>query len=236
MSNTGDNISSAKANWQFSGKMVEHFDNHIQKSIPLYQQGHQLICDLGNFFIRPQSLVYEIGCSTGVLLKKLHTYNQQKKQTQFIGIDIEPDMIAYANGNNKENNINYICENIVNYDLEKSDMIICYYTIQFVSPAVRQLVIDKLYKSLNWGGALIFFEKMRAPDARFQDIFTTLYTDYKLQQGYTQTEIVNKTQSLKGVLEPFSTQGNIDLLKRAGFVDFVSIQKYLSFEGILAIK
>ena len=77
---------------------------------------------------------------------------------------------------------------------------------------------------------------MRAPDARFQDIVSTLYNDFKLANGFTGEEIVSKTRSLKGILEPFSTQGNIDLMKRAGFEDIVSVQKYLCFEGFLAIK
>ena len=38
------------------------------------------------------------------------------------------------------------------------------------------------------------------------------------------------------VLEPFSTQGNLDLLHRAGFVDIIAVCKYLCFEGFLAIK
>ena len=52
----------------------------------------------------------------------------------------------------------------------------------------------------------------------------------------TPDEIIAKAKSLKGVLEPFSTQGNLDLLKRAGFVDIITIFKYLCFEGFLAIK
>ena len=65
---------------------------------------------------------------------------------------------------------------------------------------------------------------------------TGLYTDYKLAQGYTAEEVVSKTRSLKGMLEPFSTQGNIDLMKRAGFVDIIGVLKYVCFEGFLAIK
>ena len=65
---------------------------------------------------------------------------------------------------------------------------------------------------------------------------TSLYNDYKLTQGYSPEEIFAKSVSLKGVLEPFSTQGNIDMMKRAGFVDITSIMKYVSFEGFLAIK
>ena len=65
---------------------------------------------------------------------------------------------------------------------------------------------------------------------------TSLYTDYKLEQGYTHEEIINKSRSLKGILEPFSSQANIDMLKRAGFVDIISLMKYLCFQGFFAIK
>ena len=37
-------------------------------------------------------------------------------------------------------------------------------------------------------------------------------------------------------VEPFSTQGNLDLMSRAGFVDINTILKYICFEGWLAIK
>ena len=65
---------------------------------------------------------------------------------------------------------------------------------------------------------------------------TALYTDYKLAQGYSPNEIIAKARSLKGVLEPFSTAGNNDLLTRAGFKDMITVFKYACFEGYLAIK
>jgi len=83
---------------------------------------------------------------------------------------------------------------------------------------------------------LVIFEKVRGPDARFQDIATAIYTDFKLDRGYTGNEIIAKSRSLKGVLEPFSTAGNLGLLQRAGFVDIMTVMKYVCFEGFLAIK
>ena len=77
---------------------------------------------------------------------------------------------------------------------------------------------------------------MRAPDARFQDMMTSIYNEFKIDQGYTGNEIIAKSRSLKGVLEPFSTQANYDMAKRAGFADIMSIFKCISFEGFLAIK
>ena len=97
-------------------------------------------------------------------------------------------------------------------------------------------MINRIYQSLNWGGAFFMFEKVRAPDGRFQDYANQVYVEFKLENGFSETEIINKSRSIKGVMEPFSTQGNIDLLKRAGFVDIMTIQKYVCFEGFLAIK
>ena len=100
----------------------------------------------------------------------------------------------------------------------------------------RQLIFDKIYKSLNFGGGLIFFEKTRGPDARFQDMFTQLYNDYKSEVGFSEKEILNKSKAIRGYLEPFTEKENFNFLKRAGFKDYVTIFKYYSFQGYLAIK
>ena len=86
------------------------------------------------------------------------------------------------------------------------------------------------------GGCFFIFEKVRAPDARFQDIITQIYTDYKIEQGYSSEEILSKSKSLKGILDPYSSSANILMLKRAGFKDITSVFKFLCFEGFLAIK
>jgi len=178
-----------------------------------------------------------LGTSTGTLAGKLARRHTQRPRTQWIGIDREPAMIAQARVENEGTvGLEFVVDDINLYPYETSDLITAYYTVQFVPPAIRQDLFNRVFQALNWGGAFILFEKVRACDARFQDIIQTLYTDYKLDQGYTPTEIINKTRSLKGILEPFSTQGNLDLLKRAGFVDILSVFKYLCFEGFLAIK
>ena len=103
-------------------------------------------------------------------------------------------------------------------------------------PRIRQELFDKVYQSLQWGGAFFLFEKVRAPDARFQDLTTQLYHEFKLRNGFDEKEILGKQRSLKGVLEPFSTQGNLDLLLAPGFHDVMTLIKYVCFEGFLAIK
>ena len=224
------------ANWKFSGDIVENFDKHILSSVPLYKEGHRLITNLSDFYLSENSVCYEIGCSTGALIKNVADHNVNKN-IKFIGVEIENDMVLSAKEKLKNyTNVEIICDDILNMELEKSDLIISYYTIQFIKPKERQLIFDKIYEALNWGGAFLLFEKVRGPDARFQDILTALYTDFKLDNGFSKEEIIDKTRSLKGVLEPFSSQANVELLQRAGFTDIMSIMKYICFEGFLAIK
>ena len=236
LSNVGDNISANIGNWSFGGEVAKTFDDHITKSVPGYLEGHDLISKIAPFFLAEKGVkCFEIGCSTGKLTNTIRSYTK-RDDIEFIGIDLEESMINFANKNNKYENSRFETADVLDYDLSGSSMITSYFTIQFINPSVRQLVIDKVYNSLNWGGAFLFFEKVRGPDARFHDIMQTLYTEYKLDQGFNEKEIISKSLSLKGVLEPFSTDANVKMLQRAGFEDINTIHKKLSFEGYLAIK
>ncbi|KRR12606.1 methyltransferase [Bradyrhizobium jicamae] len=232
---TGDGIHAARAGWSFGGDTPQHFDRHVARSVPNYEAGHRLIEQVSDFFVKKDSVAYEIGTSTGTLLRRLA--KRHPHGARWIGLDAERAMIEYArNAHSKVANVEYLLANACDVDYEASDFIVSYYTIQFVPPRYRQSLINLIYKSLNWGGAFLFFEKVRAPDARFQDIMSAVYIDYKLENGYSPDEVLGKASSLKGVLEPFSTRGNLDMLQRAGFVDTMTIYKHVCFEGFLAIK
>ena len=232
---SGDGIKVKNAQWKFSDA-VDKFDTHIRKSVPLYDLGHEHVANLAAFFMRDGARVYEIGCSTGELSSKVLAHNPDKK-IEYIAIDAVEEMVKKAQKKlESDSRAKILLADAVKHEYKPCSLVLSYYTIQFIEPCVRQELINKIYDSLEWGGAAIIYEKVRGPDARFQDLLTQLYTDYKLKQGFTESEIVHKTRSLKGVLEPFSTEGNLGLLKRAGFVDIMTIQKYLCFEGYLCIK
>ena len=235
MKTLGDNIIADDGKWSFSGDVHETFDAHVSKSVPSYLKGHDLILNLSDYFVQNDSFIYDIGCSTGTLIRKLQ--EKHKRSGIFVGIDVVENMISTAKSSTLSiPNIEFHCESALEFEYEKSDLITAYYTLQFVRPRDRQKLFTKIYDTLNWGGAFIFFEKVRAPDARFQDIMTTLYHEYKLEMGYSETEVMDKAHSLKGILEPYSTRENFKMCERAGFVDIMTISKDLSFEGFLAIK
>jgi tRNA (cmo5U34)-methyltransferase len=231
----GDGIKVSNAGWVFNKKVSKNFEKHVSKSVPFYNEGHDIVCELSDFFLNKNSNCYDLGCSTGTLLKKLSKKSFEKKNIKFFGIDLEAPMAKKAKEKKIKNCTIYV-DDLLKHRIKKSDLIIAYYTIQFINPRSRQQLINKIYKSLNWGGAFLFFEKVRAPDARFQDIISLMYNEFKLKNLYTPEDIISKSRSLKGVLEPFSSRGNLDLMKRAGFKDIVTVMKHLCFEGFLAIK
>jgi tRNA (cmo5U34)-methyltransferase len=236
--NVGDGIDALPAAWSFSDpEVAERFPEHAERSIPGYREGQELICQLSDFFVQGVGVQYELGCATGELLRLLGEHTARKPQARWIGIDSAPEMAAAARAHTAElPSVEIRCEDILAAELEPADFVVAHYVMQFVHPRMRQQVFDKVYASLNWGGGFVLFEKVRGPDARFQDMLTTLYTQFKRRNGFSADEILNKTESLKGVQHPFSSQANLDLLRRAGFVDVVTVHKQLCFEGFLAIK
>jgi tRNA (cmo5U34)-methyltransferase len=235
--NVGHKIEAKNAGWTFGGDVADTFVSHIRQSVPMYEEGHDLVCQLSDYFVSNESVCYEIGVSTGELTRKLALHNQGKPKARWIGIDAEKPMIEKAKKHCAGiENIELYVDDIRTFDLEPADLIISYYTMQFTPPRHRQEIFNKIYNALNWGGAFIMFEKVRGPDARFQDICVSLYNDFKARQGFSADEILSKTRSLKGILEPFSTEGNLGLMRRAGFSDMMTICKYICFEGFLAIK
>jgi len=231
---TGINVDNA--GWTFEN-IAENFDDHVQKSVPLYDQGQDIVCKLSDFFLPPEATVTELGTSTGVLAEKFLKYTSNRMDITYKGIDVIEGMLDRARDRCvNDARVEFFLEDVTQGPIPKSSMIISYYTMQFIHPNVRQEVFNKVYKSLDWGGAFVLFEKVRAPDARFQDIASQLYIEFKIDQGFDHQEILGKQRSLKGVLEPFSTQGNLDMLKRSGFVDMMTIMKSICFEGFLAIK
>ena len=228
-------ISSKKTKWTFKkGSVVKNFDAHISKSVPRYIESQELTVSLTDFFLKDEGIFYDLGCSTGTLIEKIRKHNKDIK-TKFVGIDNSKHMISFAK-KKKLKNCTFLLKDITKAKFKNADMVVSMYTMQFILPKYRQEIINKIYNDLNWGGSFLLFEKIRGSDARFQDIFNFLYFDFKKKNKLNPTEILNKESSLRGVLEPYTLQTNIDFLKRAGFKDITTVTQYLNFIGILAIK
>ena len=99
---SGDKILSKISNFSFGGVTPKYFDKHVNKSVPLYELGQDLTCKLSSFFVNKNCNIYDLGCSTGTLIKKIDKYNSLNSMNIY-GIDVEKNMIQVAKKKIKEN-------------------------------------------------------------------------------------------------------------------------------------
>ena len=128
---------------------------------------------MSDYLAKDDSKIIDIGSSTGTLINSLNKRHKIKSKIQYIGIESEKEMVKASIKKIKKKNIKFV-KKIENFKLPKNDMVSSVYTIQFIHPSKRQQIYKKIYNSLNWG-AFFLFEKVRGPDARFQDILTGTY-------------------------------------------------------------
>lgn len=233
--NVGDEIVAGEGAWTFGQGVAETFDNHIARSVPGYSWGHELTIAISKYFAKPKGLMYELGCSTGTLSVRL-AEEHRRLGLSVVGIDVEEEMIRHAATLHSNPKLKFELGDITTFPYEVCDFVASHYTLQFLEPSARVEAIGQIYKALRPGGAFILFEKVIEDSGTIQDLLTQLYTDFKLERGFSPLQILSKTRSLKSVLTPSSSIENLERLRAAGFGTVGIIHKSLQFEGYLAIK
>ena len=62
---------------------LQNLSSHVKKSVPLYEHGHEAVLDLSDFFVKEDSICYELGISTAVL----QVNYKRQKSVKWYGID-----------------------------------------------------------------------------------------------------------------------------------------------------
>ena len=60
----GHDIATKRAKWSFDGNVAETFVDHVRSRCHVRRR-HDLICSISDYFVRDDSVRYEIGTSTG---------------------------------------------------------------------------------------------------------------------------------------------------------------------------
>jgi len=223
--------------WSFDKKVSKAFDKHVKQSIPLYDEFHKQISKIAEFYCKDESLIYDLGCSTGKFINQISKI--KKKNLSIVGIDNSKKMIEICKLKTKsikKNKIILKCGDMFDIKFEKSDLIICCLVLPFFTREKQEKLINKIYKSLNDGGAAIFLNKSISKFSHFENIFNQLYYDFKLSKGISSKDVLKKTQSLRSAHTTNTTQDDQLFLKKIGFQKIDIFFKYLNFTGFLVEK
>ena len=72
-------------------------------------------------------------------------------------------------------------------------------------------------------------------DIDIHDIYNDLYYDFKRNMGLTDTEIIDKNVSLRGMMKPLEISEVMQIFKDIGFKVDISV-KFNNFISIIAVK
>lgn len=222
----------------FDATVAAAFDDMAARSIPGYLELQACSFHIADRFLKDKSTVYDLGCSTGNTLLSISSIAQERS-VKVIGFDSCDAMIEKAKRKTLHHyqgcNLTLETRSIEEAELKNASLMFMHYVLQFIDPVKRLSILRSIYEGLIPGGALFFSEKVhnKHKEAVFIE---SLYYGFKLRNGYSTTEILQKRKALEGVLRPLSLDENILLLKQAGFKDPVVILQNYQFISILAVK
>jgi tRNA (cmo5U34)-methyltransferase len=209
---------------KFDFNTIQDFDNHILKSIPNYDVLMSSILSMSDYFITKDTTIYDVGCSTGKLLKLIPYPNLK---------------IGYDNSKllpQDDDNINFLDVDLNNdFEIKNACIVYSIFTMQFLNRMTRENFCQTIYDGLNVGGAFILCEKIYQEDGLMQEVLSFSHYDYKCNY-FSEQEIISKERDLRYIMKPNTLNQNIALLKRVGFKSISTFWQSYNFIGIIAIK
>jgi tRNA (cmo5U34)-methyltransferase len=227
------------ADFKFSKKVADVFDDMVNRSVPFYGEMQRMIAELAATHAQAGTNVYDLGCSTGTSFLMMDKTITQ--DVHFVGVDDSNDMLQKCAAKLEEADFNRpyeLCVADLNNGVEisKASVVILCLTLQFVRPLYREKLLKKIYDALVDKGVVILVEKILAEESQFNRDFIEYYYNYKRRQHYSDMEISQKREALENVLIPYKLSENNLMLREAGFAQCEVFFKWYNFAGLIAVK
>jgi len=225
--------------FRFDAAVVNVFDDMVVRSVPMYLEFQRMITEIAIDFVRPDTSLYDLGCSTGTTFLSLN--NVIDKSVRFVGIDDSQEMLESCRKNLIDNGVTRPFElqlADLNRDvvINNASVVVLCLTLQFVRPINRLKLIKSIYDQLNPQGCIILIEKILGETNDFNRKFIRYYYDMKRRNNYDEMEIAQKREALGNVLIPYKLSENVQLLLESGFQSCETFFKWYNFSGLVAIK
>ena len=227
------------SDFQFDDKVAGVFNDMIRRSVPGYGQIINTIGDLAKKYVTQDSHVYDLGCSLGAATLSIRRSIGSRNCT-IIAVDNSPSMIERCQENLgayvSDTPVDLICGDIRDIKIENAAMVVLNFTMQFLAPKDRELLLNNIYKGLKPGGILVLSEKLNFADDSVQSLIDDLHLDFKRANGYSELEISQKRSSLENVMKPDTLSQHETRLTEQGFKHFNVWFQCFNFVSMVAIK
>lgn len=223
----------------FDDNVARVFPDMIKRSAPGYVTLVSLIGVVAAKFAKPNTRIYDLGCSLGAVSASAIA-NLQVADCEIVAVDNSESMIAGCGKNlakyHTKVNIKTALADIRDMAIENASVVALNYTLQFIPVGDRLDLLRKIASGLNPGGVLILSEKLCADSPKEQVLIEDLHLAFKQANGYSELEIAQKRSALENVLIAETFETHKKRLLEAGFIDVYHWFQCLNFHSILAIK
>ena len=225
--------------FRFDERVVDVFPDMIQRSVPGYGTLISNIGILAARYAQKNSSCYDLGSSLGAITLSMRQ-RIKAEGCQIVAVDNSAAMIERAEkiiaADNNRVSVELRCEDINQTLIENASVVVMNFTLQFIAPALRDELIDKIYQGLKPGGVFILSEKLAFDSTEQQTFFTDAHHDFKRANGYSDLEISQKRSALENVLIPETLSTHQQRLGNAGFSRSECWFQCFNFFSLIAIK
>jgi len=225
--------------FRFDEAVAGVFPDMIQRSVPGYATVISMIGTLAASFAQADSHCYDLGCSVGAATLAMRR-NISVRNCRIIAIDNAEAMVARCRDNvaaaGEGIPVDLLCADIGAIAIERASVVVLNYTLQFIAPDQRDVIMARIHAGLKPGGVLVLAEKIRFADPDIDKEMIELHHAFKRANGYSELEISQKRTALENVLIPETLGTHMERLHRAGFTSPRVWFQCLNFVSILAVK
>ncbi|WP_440864379.1 carboxy-S-adenosyl-L-methionine synthase CmoA [Symbiopectobacterium purcellii] len=225
--------------WTFDERVAEVFPDMVQRSVPGYSNIISMIGMLAERFAKPDTQIYDLGCSLGAATLSMRR-NIQATGCNIIAVDNSPAMIErcrrHIDAFRAATPVQVIEADIRDIVIENASLVVLNFTLQFLAPEERQTLLTRIYQGLNPGGALVLSEKFSFEDNKVGELLFNMHHDFKRANGYSELEISQKRNMLENVMLTDSVETHKSRLAHAGFQHSEVWFQCFNFGSLLALK
>ena len=195
---------SGTKHWSFEDSdIADTFDDHVRTQLPWYDLVTTFITGIIENYLPDSGVLYDIGASTGNITKSCGSLITERDATA-ISLESSGRMCKAWNGVGILQHAD-----AASYDYEPFDVAICFLTAMFMSVSQRRIFFDNLHKAKKDGGVIVLVDKFCDWEGYEGTVFRRITMLFKLENGQTPEQVLEKELSLAGVQRPM-TKNEID--------------------------
>ncbi len=223
----------------FDEKVAAVFPDMIRRSVPGYGEIIALLGLFAERYAQPDSNLYDLGCSLGAatlsMRRRLHAPG-----CRIIAVDNAPAMAercrVHVANEGSGAPVEVQCADIREVTLENASLVVINFTLQFVPPAERLALLQRIHGALHPGGVLVLAEKIVFADPAEQQFQEQMHLAFKRANGYSELAISQKRTALENVLIPETLEAHEERLRSAGFGEVRTWFRCFNFAAMAAFR